>query len=334
MSRSEKQKQKLFRILEILLRDTDSSHGITSTRIIELLDTEFGIKAERRSIYDDLITLGELGFEVERLNTNPTSYTLANRLFEMPELKMLVDAVQSSKFITAKKSRDIINKLSVFAGSHGAAELSRQVFVEDRVKTVNTAVVYSVDTIHSAINGNKQITFGYFDYDGDKKKVLRHNGRKYVVSPSALIWSDENYYLAGYDEREGMIKNFRVDKMQCVEITDIPRSDTALSTVINPADYTRKIFGMYGGTEELVTVAFRERLSGVVIDRFGQSVTFRRTGDDEITASLRVMVSPTFFSWVMSFGADMRIVGPDWVREELVAKLKEICASYGIPDRY
>lgn len=333
MAKSEGQKQKLFRVLEIMMRETDCDHGITVASLIEILDKEYGIRAERKSIYDDFITLGEIGFEVEKLPTRPVSYALSSGMFEMYELKMLVDAVQSSKFITAAKSRELISKLSVFAGRHRAAELSRQVYVEDRVKTANHSTIYSVDAIHTAINGNRLITFGYFDYDGQKRKVLRHGGKRYTVSPCSLIWNDENYYLAAYDEDAHIVKNFRVDKMQGVEIEESPRSEEALEALeaLNPADYTRKIFGMYGGKEELVTLAFKERLAGAVIDRFGSSVTFLRVGD-EITVSLRVMVSPTFFSWVFAFGKDMRIVGPDWVVGECKATLGDISSVYAERD--
>ena len=309
------------------MRETDDEHGITVPEIIRLLDTEYGICAERKSVYDDILVLTELGFDVQMLPTRPPSYALVGRMLEMPELKMLVDAIQSSKFITAGKSRELISKLSVFAGRHGATKLSRQVYVEDRVKTANSAVVYSTDAIHSAINGNKQITFCYFDYDGDKKKVLRHGGRKYAVSPCSLIWNDENYYLAGFDEDAGIIKNFRVDKMQSVEISDLSRSKRAMESNFNPADYTTKIFGMYGGKEELVTLAFEERLAGAIIDRFGTSVTLLRSGD-KITVSIRVMVSPTFYAWVLSFGDGMRIAAPEWVRDDMLVTLDKISAAY------
>lgn len=326
MAKSEKQKQKLFKILEMLMRESDDEHGLTVNEIISRL-AEYGIKAERKSLYDDFLVLEELGFPVCKLSTRPPQYTLENRFLELAELKMLVDAVQVSKFITAKKSREIIGKLEQLAGAKGARALSRQVYVEDRIKTVNAASIYSIDTIHSAINSSKRLSFKYFDYDREKKRVFRHNGKKYDVSPCALIWSEENYYLVGYDEQEGIVKNFRVDKMQDVDLVDIPRSDVPEITSFNPADYSRKIFGMYGGREELVTLEFREKLAGVVIDRFGTAPVFHKT-DFGFKISLRVMISPTFYAWILGFGEDARILAPSDVREELLERLKMTTKHY------
>lgn len=326
MARSEKQKQKLFRILEILMRETDDEHGLSINEIISRLE-EYGISAERKSLYDDFHVLEDLGFDLSKTETRPPCYKLDTKIFELAELKMLVDAVQSSKFITAKKSREIIEKLGLFAGVHRSRELSRQVYVEDRIKTMNTAALYSIDAIHTAINSGKKLSFKYFDYNGEKKKILRHDGAPYTVSPCALIWDDEKYYLVAYDERDLIIKNFRVDKMQDVITLDEPRARAEALEHFNPADYSRKIFGMYGGREELVTLECREKLAGVVIDRFGTEPLFIKT-DFGFKVSLRVMVSPTFFSWVLSFGDDMRILAPATVRTELIDVLTRVKKNY------
>jgi predicted DNA-binding transcriptional regulator YafY len=326
MAKSEKQKQKLFRLLEILMRETDEESGLTVNNIINRL-AEYGIKAERKSIYDDFLVLEELGYPVIKLATRPPQYTLESRFLELAELKMLVDAVQVSKFITAKKSREIIGKLEQLAGSKGARELSRQVYVEDRIKTGNAATIYSIDTIHKAINEGKRLSFKYFDYDREKKRVYRHDGRKYDVSPCALMWSEENYYLVGYDEGDGVVKNFRVDKVHDTEATDDARSNVKEVTAFNNADYSKKIFGMYGGREELITLEFREKLAGVVIDRFGTAPVFHKT-DFGFKISLRVMISPTFFAWILGFGEDARILAPDNVRAELLERLEKTTKHY------
>ena len=326
MARSEKQKQKLFRILEILMKETDEDHGLSINEIISRL-CELGISAERKSLYDDFRVLEDLGFDISKTETRPPCYKLDTKIFELAELKMLVDAVQSSKFITAKKSREIIDKLGLFAGVHRSRELSRQVYVEDRIKTMNTAAIYSIDAIHTAINSAKKLSFKYFDYNGEKKKILRHDGQPYVVSPCALIWDDEKYYLVALDDRDSIIKNFRVDKMQDVISEDEPRARVEALERFNPADYSRKIFGMYGGREELVTLECREKLAGVVIDRFGTDPLFVKT-DFGFKLSMRVMVSPTFFSWVLSFGEDMRILAPDSVRAELIDMLTRVKKNY------
>ncbi len=326
MPRSEKQKQKLIRLLEIFINETDESHGLSMKEILSRLDA-LGISAERKSIYDDIITLGELGFDIITLPEKPPKYTLAARPFELAELKLLVDAVESSKFITREQSRAIIEKLKAFAGKYHSHELSRQVYVEDRIKTANGFSFENIDLIHKAINANKMISFAYFDYTKEKRRVLRHDGRRYEVSPYALLWSDENYYLVAYDKGADTSKNFRVDKMMGIEISENKREEKISSVKFNPAEYSRKIFGMYGGREELVTIECREHLAGVIIDRFGSGATFFPT-DFGFRVSLRVMVSPTFFAWLLGFGKDMKILSPDSVRRELFERLDDIKANY------
>ena len=325
MPKSEKQKQKLIRVLEILMRSTDSENGITVSDIISAL-SEYGISAERKSIYDDFLTLGEIGFEVEKLPTRPATYTLAERVFELAELKLLTDAVQSSKFITAERSRELIAKLKIFAG-RGASALSRQVYVEGRAKTMNKSSIYSIDLIHTALNENRKISFQYFDYSSEKKRVLRRGAEKYIVSPSALIWSDEYYYLVGYDETVKERRHYRVDKMLGVALLDEPRSEEAVRS-FDPADYTQKVFGMYGGEERLVTLLCDESLAGVIIDRFGTEHTFvKREGGFSVT--LRVVPSPNFYAWVAGFGKRMQILAPKDIRDELVSSLRDTLLAYG-----
>lgn len=325
MAKSERQKQKLFRIFEMLMRETDEEHGLTIAEIIARLDA-LGIRAERKSLYDDFLVLEEMGYPVSKIGGKPPQYTLENRVFELPELKMLVDAVQVSKFITGRKSREIIGKLQPFAGRR-AYQLSRQVYVEDKVKTENSATIYTIDEIHRAINENRRLSFKYFDYNANKEKVFRHGGRIYDVSPCALMWNDENYYLVAYDEAEDVVKNFRVDKIKDARESAEARSESEKVTRFDPSDYSRKIFGMYGGREELVTMEFRESLAGVVIDRFGSEESFIKT-DFGFKISKRVMVSPTFFAWVLGFGDNARIISPESVTDELRARLEKTMEYY------
>ena len=327
MARSEKQKQKLFRILQIFMERTDEDSGISIPELIEILHLEHCINAEIKSIYDDFAVLSELGFAIENIGGKPPKYTLRNRIFELAELKMLTDAVESSKFITAKKSRDIISKLEIFAGKRHAKELLRAVYVEDRVKTQNSSTIYSIDAIHTAINENSMITFKYFDYNSNGEKVYRHGGRSYTVSPIALIWNDENYYLVCYDEGAGEKKHFRVDKMSEVRLCDGERSRAAVEQRFNPAEYSKKVFGMYGGEEELVTLECKEKLAGVVIDRFGSDNRLEKC-DGGFRVRIRVMLSPNFFAWVLSFGKDMKITAPESVVSRMRTVLREIAENY------
>ena len=326
MAKRENQKLKLIRILEILMRETDEEHGLSINEIIARLE-EYGISAERKSLYDDFLALEELGYSVSRTSTKPPKYMLESKIFELAELKMLVDAIQASKFITARKSREIIEKLELFAGAHRSRELSRQVYVEDRVKTVNPASIYSIDSIHSAINNKRKLSFKYFDYNGEKQKVLRHGGLPYITTPLALMWEDERYYLVALDEGEMIIKNFRADKMQDVNELSESGISTELTEKFNPADYSKKIFGMYGGREELVTIECREKLAGAVIDRFSTDPVFIKTPFG-FKFSTRAMISPNFFAWVLGFGSDMRILSPESVRVELLERLQEIAGNY------
>lgn len=326
MAKRENQKHKLFRLLEILMRQTDEEHGLSINEIISRLD-KYGISSERKSIYSDFLTLEELGFPVSHLPTRPPRYKLDYKIFEIAELKMLVDAVQSSKFITAKKSKEIIDKLAIFAGEHGKLELSRQVYVEDKLKTDNKSSIYSIDAIHNAINKKTKLTFKYFDYNYKKEKVFHKDGNLYTVYPCALIWDDEKYYLVAYDEDAERIKNFRVDKMQEVTSTDSLYPSVSEVESFEPSQYSKKIFGMYGGTEQLVTIECREKLAGVMIDRFGTDIRFIKT-DFGFRFTLRVMVSPTFFAWILGFGADIRILSPLTLREELLAHVSLITENY------
>ncbi len=326
MPKSEKQKQKLFRIIEILMRETDEEHGLTITDIISFL-SEFGIKAERKSIYDDFLVLDELGFPIGKIPTRPPRYTLEERIFELPELKMLVDAVESSKFITGRKSREIIEKLEIFAGRHRSGELSRQVYVEDRIKTENSATIYSIDAIHSAINEKRKLSFKYFNYNGEKKKIYRNSDTPYTVSPCALLWRDENYYLVAVDGKDGVIKNFRVDRMEKVSAcSEASEFDDRLQS-FNPADYSKKIFGMYGGQEELVTLECRDKLAGAMLDRFGMDIVLSKT-DFGFKFSTRLIPSPQFYAWVLAFGSDIKILAPDSAKRDFVGKMREILDNY------
>jgi len=326
MARNENGKQKLIRLIEILIRHTDEEHGLTVAEIIGKL-SDYGISAERKSLYNDFAVLEEIGIPVLKTKSRQTRYYIDFCVFELAELKMLVDAVQSSKFITAKKSRDIISRLEGFTSIHRRAELSRQVYVEDRVKTANPASMYTVDSVHNAINSDRRLKFRYFEYDSEKKKRLRRDGQFYSVSPLALIWSEENYYLVAYEEEAEKVKHFRIDKMLDVSILDEKRAKCEACERFSPSDYSRKVFGMYGGREELVTLECRERLAAIMIDRFGTEPTFHKT-DFGFKFSIRLMVSPTFFAWVMGFGDEMKINAPESVRTELLSMLTKTAQLY------
>lgn len=319
------QKLKLFYLMKILLEKTDEEHTITVPEMIAELG-KLGISAERKSVYDDLEYLKLFGLDVCSRKTRTHDYFIGSREFELPELKLLVDSVQSSKFITHKKSMELISKIEKLTSEANAKKLHRQVFVTNRVKTVNETIYYNVDKIHDAIAANKQITFKYYDLDVNRKKVYRKNGDRYTESPVALTWDDENYYLITYKEKYDDYAHYRVDKMESIEITE---EDRVLSE--EPFDlsaYSKTTFAMFGGEETEVSIKFENDLVGVVFDRFGTDVRIVKADEDHFICTVKVAVSPHFLSWIVSFGRRAKIMSPDYVVDEMYALIRETLENY------
>ena len=327
MSKSSNQKLKILHIAEIFKEMTDEEHGLTLAEIIEELKRR-GISTERKSLYNDIEALRTFGMEIETKKDKTVRYYLAEREFELPELKLLVDAVQSSKFITRKKSSALIKKIESLASMYEAKQLQRQVFVANRIKTMNESIYYAVDEIHKAISADRQITFQYFDWNFKKEKQLRRDGRIYAVSPWALTWDDENYYMIAFDEESGIIKHYRVDKMQKIKVSASKRLGEKLFENFDPAVYPGKTFGMYGGRDEQVTLRCRHSMAGIVVDRFGQDVIMYDVGNGFFEISVKVSVSPLFLTWIMNFGGDMMIVSPDSVIEEYIELARKAINIY------
>lgn len=324
MAKSPNQKLKLLYLMKILLEKTDEENTITLNEMIAELE-RYGITAERKSIYDDLEVLRQYGIDIATRKTKTTDYFVTNRLFELPELKLLVDIVQSSKFITHKKSNDLIKKIESLTSIHQARKLQRQVYVANRVKTMNEQIYSNVDLLHTAISDNRQISFKYFEYNAEKKKQFRNSGQAYVVSPYALSWVDENYYLISHYPKNPDLTHFRVDRMIEIEITDVPRQDLTDVTGqknLDIAEYSKKVFKMFSGEEELVKLQFDNSLVNSVIDRFGKDVSIEKVGENHFHVRVNVAVSPTFFSWVFQFGNKIKIISPDGVVEKYRELLK------------
>lgn len=319
MAKGANQKKKLFCILELLKRESDEAHPISTERIIESLAAN-DIKAERKSIYDDIQALIELGYDV--ISCGRKGYYLGAREFELAELKLLVDAVQSSKFLSEKKSHELIKKLECLCSRYDAGKLQRQVHVIDRVKTMNESILYLVDTLHEAIAENRMISFCYLKWNGEKKLVPRHDGKRYLVSPYMLMWEEENYYLVAYDEAAEGRRYYRVDKMTDIKIEETPRTHGEAFSTENAAILSKKTFGMYDGTEERVRLSFEEPLLGVVLDRFGTDVILLGKGNGRFEAAVDVQVSQQFFGWLCGV-AEVKLCGPDWVVEKYKEHLKK-----------
>lgn len=328
MPKSSNQKMKLIYLMKILLERTDEMHSITMQEIIDAL-AAYDISAERKSLYNDIENLRVYGLDVIGTQENRTySYHIGNRQFELAELKLLVDAVQSAKFITAKKSNELIKKIEGLASKYEASQLHRQVFVAGRVKTMNESIYYNVDRIHTAIACNSRITFQYFQWNVDKKMELRHNGALYEVSPWSLAWDDENYYLIAYDSVEGIIKHFRVDKMLHINSNGKSREGKQAFKSFDMAVYARKMFGMYSGEEERVRIECDNSFAGVMIDRFGKDVSMVRLDEKRFSVNVEVAVSRQFLAWIIGLGEGVKLAGPDNVVAMMNAEIERLLEQY------
>lgn len=325
MAKYSRQKLKLFYLRDFLLRSSDEEHRLTIRDMIAHLASH-DISAERKSLYSDLNLLQEYGMDIVR---TPKGYYVGSRGFELPELKLLVDSVQSSKFITHKKTASLIKKIETLASVHSAQLLHRQVFVKNRIKTMNESIYYNVDEIHNGISNNRKIRFLYFEYNVAKERQYRHGGAYYVVSPFAMTWDDENYYLVAYDSEAGIIKHYRVDKMEKISTLDEERDGQEVYQALDMAVYTRKTFGMFTGEEIKVQMRFENHLVGAVLDRLGSEVFIVPNGPAHFTVRTDVVVSPQFFAWVLGFGPQAQIVGPAHVVEGMKAHIGSVAALYG-----
>ncbi len=328
MAKGNNQKLKILYLMKILLEHTDETHSITMPQIISALES-YGISAERKSIYSDIENLCLYGMDIIGEKKDKTfAYHVGSRQFELAELKLLVDSVQSAKFITVKKSQSLIKKIESFVSRYEAMQLQRQVFVAERTKTINESIYYNVDIIHSAINSDSQITFQYYQWDVNKEMVLRRNGELYRVSPWALSWDDENYYMVAYDSEAEKIKHFRVDKMLRINICDEKRDGKWVFDEFDMAVYAKKMFGMFGGEEERVKLRCRNEFAGVFIDRFGKDVMMMKDGDGHFTVSVDVALSGQFFGWVISLGDGVKIIEPQSVVERVRGEIERIMRQY------
>lgn len=326
MAISNNHKMALLIMLRELLQKTDEDHTLNASDLIRILE-KYGYNADRRTIYSNVEILQNFGIDIIKKEDSP-GYYIGKREFQLPELKLLVDAVQSSKFITVKKSEELIGKLMKLTNDQKASELNRSVYIRNRMKSGNEKVYYNVDDLHNAMNSDHQIEFQYGEWNTAKRLVAKRDGKAYRVSPWALTWDDENYYLIAFDEDDGKIKHFRVDKMIRIEITDVSRNGRDQFKDFDLATFAKKTFGMYGGPDADVTLRCEKHLVGVLIDRFGKDIMIVPEGKDYIHAHVLVSVSPQFFGWVTGLGSGMEIVSPENVRKEYQKFLKNILKTY------
>lgn len=329
MAKGTNQKLKIIRLAQILLEKTDDTHSLTMTEILSALEA-YHISAERKSIYDDMEALKLCDIDIIGEQKGKTYYYhVGKRQFELAELKLLVDSVQASRFITAKKSKELIKKIEGLTSTYEASQLQRQVYVANRVKVMNESIYYNVDKIHTAISSNVRIRFQYFQWNVDKKMELRKEGEFYDISPWALTWDDENYYMIGYDSEVKMIKHYRVDRMLHIDLCKSLREGKEHFEKFDIGVYVNKMFGMFDGDEEMVKLEFENRLAGVVIDRFGKAITFRKVDGERFTVNVNVAVSELFLGWVIALGDGAKVLGPETVVERMKEEGKRLEERYG-----
>lgn len=323
MAKSSGQKLKLLYLKDYLLKYSDENHPVSVQDMIAHLQSH-GISAERKSIYADIDALQEYGLDIQMVKSKSTGYFVADRDFQLPEVRLLVDAVQSSKFITRSKTLALIGKIENLASVHEGKTLHRQVVVQNRVKSMNESVYYNVDLISEAINKGVKLRFKYFDYDRTKEKKYRYNGRIYSVSPEFLVWDDENYYLVACPDDTGDTRHYRVDKMSHIGVTE----HNAAKPRNKSDEYTNTLFGMFHGERRSVRLRFRNELANVVIDRFGKEVILAPDGEDHFTVNVEVSVSPQFMAWVFGLGSGVEILWPADVRQQMAGRLEEMLEIY------
>ncbi len=329
------EKLKILYLMRILLEETDSAHPLNATQLCERMEQRYEFSCNRKTIYTDIEKLETYGLQIGTAEGRPGGYYIAQREFELPELKLLVDAVQASKFITKERSEELIGKLEKLTSRENARQLQRQVFIYNRIKAGNDAIYDNVDTIHAAIHENRQISFKYCEWTIRKKLVRKKDGADYGVSPWALTWDDENYYLVAYDDRAEKIKHYRVDKMQEIKVKEEKRLGRELFEDFDLPAFAAKTFGMYGGEDHKLTLSCEKNMAGVIIDRFGKDVIMipcRPADGDKETGrfhvNVTVSVSPQFFGWLAGIGKGIQIISPEDVREEYKRYLKGIIDFY------
>lgn len=323
MPKSADQKLKLLYLIEYFNDNTDVNHVVSTKDIIGFLESN-GIHAERKSIYTDIEALNRLGYVIEHRKERPSGYYMAERTFELAELKLLVDAVQSSKFITEKKSNALIKKIEKLTSHHEGLKLQRQVYVANRIKTDNEKILYNIDPIHEAIATNHKISFKYCEWNIRKELVFRNDGKTYIVNPIALIWDDENYYLVALECQSGIIKHYRVDKMSDTMMLDELRDNRDSIVNFDPAIYGKQHFGMFSGQEETLHLRFTKGLIGVIIDRFGKDIPIMKKSEDILEARIKVQVSDSFFGWISGFRGKITIEDNDTVKQQFITFIEDI----------
>lgn len=318
-------KRRLLLLQKLLYETTDEQHPLTTFEILEYLEQE-GIITNRKTLKGDIDLMVDCGMDIVTVSSKPNKYFWASRSFEQAELKMLIDAVCSSRFITLKKSQVLSKKLMNLSNEHGQKELKRNIYATNRVKAKNESLLYTVDTVNEAITRKKKISFKYYEYSPEKKKIYRHDGEVYTLSPYALFWNDDYYYIVGYSAKHENISSFRADRVAHVEILEEKAAKKPAD--FNIDKYSSEVFEMYdAGETARVKLQCLNKHMKYVIDRFGEDVETEVASDTTFFAYPEVALSPNFYSWVFKFGGEIRILSPSKAVNGIVTMAQELIAS-------
>jgi predicted DNA-binding transcriptional regulator YafY len=327
MSLKANQRGKLLLLQRFLEENTDAEHPATMEQILQWLDTNAAV-GDRRTVYEDLGWLRDQGLDIQSVRMGRgMGYYIGSRAFALSELKLLVDAVQSSKFITESKSMSLIGRIEKLGSVHQARQLRHQVWVRGRIKTMNESIFANVDRISAAIESNKQITFRYFTWNVKRERVFRRDGARYEASPWALLLDNENYYLLAWEG--GTMKHFRVDKMLDIRVAERPREGRDAFGALNMAAYTDSHFGMFSGEIDRVKLCFLNSLAGVAIDQFGPDAMLIPYDEEHFTVTIRTAVNVQFFAWLLGLGDGVRILEPQSAIDAMKAHLDSVRRLYG-----
>lgn len=319
-----KVKNRILSLKEILEKYTDDEHPLTTSQIVQLLEKDYSLTVHRTTIPKDIATLISHGMDIVTIKSTQTKYFLGERSFDIPELTLLIDAVLASKFITANKSERLIAKLNSLTSIHGAEKLKRNMYVSDRVKPGNEHIYYIVDAINEAINRNRQISFQYYEYSGLKKKILRHRGEIYKISPYHLVWNGDFYYVVGYSAKHSKIVSFRVDRIASTP-NILQERAMPIPNDFDLAKYTKEVFAMFAGETMTVDLRCDNSLMKIIVDKFGEEVMVLAYDMSSFRLIVDVSVSPTFYGWLFSFGGKIQVLGPQCVKNEY---MKMVAQAY------
>lgn len=324
MAKENSQKIKLLKLMELLRQETDEQHPMAATVVCQKLN-DMEVACDRRTLTRDIQALNDYGYEVmTTMISHEKAYYVEDRSFSVPELKILIDAVQAASFVTEKKTAELIEKIANLGGSHSAEILQSNMVCFNTRKHRNESIYYNVAYLEDAIEQNKKVIFRYYDLDANGQKVYRRGGHHYVVEPIGLVFNEDNYYLMVYSARHDNTANYRIDRMDSVEIVEEDICKKALELRQSVAGYTEQAFKMYGGQPVQITLQFSNKLIGAVYDRFGEGTKMIPIGDEDCAATVMVQISPTFWGWIFQFGKLMRIISPDGIIEQYKEKIREI----------